>query len=125
VIISGGWPRLSVSQLVDRAAAIATVLAELDVHRHEPVLVTLPEGPGFAESFAGAVHQDALPLVASPLLSAAEVTDVAAAAGARVVLASANQLDSWVELTTESAILLKGPHGPWVAALRLRSFPCG
>jgi acyl-CoA synthetase (AMP-forming)/AMP-acid ligase II len=111
---------LSVSQLVDRAAAIATVLAELDVHRHEPVLVTLPDGPGFAESFAGAVHQDALPLVASPLLSTAELTEVAAAAGARLVLASPNQLATWVQLTTESAILVKGPHGPWVAALRLR-----
>ncbi|HZS20394.1 MAG TPA: hypothetical protein VFA63_05325, partial [Pseudonocardiaceae bacterium] len=43
---------------------------------------------GFAESFAGAVDQDALPLPAGPLLSAVELAAAAAAARARVVLAS-------------------------------------
>ena len=111
---------MSLPQLVDHAAAISTVLAELDVHRHEPVLITLPDGPGFAESFAGAVDQQALPLPASPMLSASQLTAAAAAARARLVLASPDQLPAWVELDTEPAILINGPHGPWVAALRLR-----
>ena len=111
---------MSLPQLVDRAAAVAAVLAELDVHPNEPVLITLPDGPGFAESFAGAVDQEALPLPAGPLLSASELAAAAAAARARLVLASPDQLPGWIELDTEPAILIHGPHGPWVAALRLR-----
>jgi len=37
-----------------------------------------------------------------------------------VVLASPDQLTRWAELDTEPPILIKGPHEPWVAALRLR-----
>ena len=111
---------MSLPQLVDQAAAVAAVLAELDVHRNEPILITLPEGPGFAESFAGALDQDALPLPAGPLLSASDLAAAAAAARARVVLASPDQLPRWAELDTEPAVLINGPHGPWVAALRLR-----
>ncbi|MBV8993079.1 MAG: AMP-binding protein [Pseudonocardiales bacterium] len=111
---------MSLSQLVDRAAAVSAVLAELDVHRNEPVLITLPEGPGFIESFAGAVDHEALPLPAGPLLSASELAAAAAAARARVVLASPDQLPTWAEVDTEPAILINGPHGPWIAALRLR-----
>ena len=111
---------MSLPQLVDQAAAVAAVLAELAVHRDEPVLITLPDGPGFAESFAGAIDQDALPLPAGPLLSAPELAAAAAAARARVVLASPEQLPTWAELDTEPAILVNGPYGPWIAALRLR-----
>jgi acyl-CoA synthetase (AMP-forming)/AMP-acid ligase II len=111
---------MSLPQLVDQAAAVAAVLAELDVHRNEPVLITLPEGPGFAESFAGAVDQEALPLPAGPLLSASELAGAAAAAHTQLVLASPDQLPTWAELDTEPVILINGPHGPWVAALRLR-----
>jgi len=64
---------MSLPHLVDQAAAVAAVLAELDVHRDEPVLITLSDGPGFGDLFAGAVDQDALPLVVSPLLSASEL----------------------------------------------------
>jgi len=71
------WDELP--QLLDRAAAVAAVLAELEVHRNEPVLITLPEGPGFVESFAGVVDQEALPLPAGPLLSASKLVAAAAA----------------------------------------------
>ncbi len=111
---------MSLSQLLDRASAVAAVLAELDVHRNERVLIMLPDGPGFAESFAGAVDQDALPLPVSPLLSAHELAAAAAAAGARLVLTSPDQLPTLAELDAEPAILIKGPQGPWIAALRLR-----
>ena len=112
---------MSLPQLVDRAAAVAAMLAELHVHRNEPVLITLPDGPGFAESFAGAVDQQALPLPAGPLLSASELAAAAAAARTRLVLASPDQLPAWSDkFDTEPAILINGPHGPWIAALRLR-----
>jgi acyl-CoA synthetase (AMP-forming)/AMP-acid ligase II len=94
--------------------------AKLDVHRNEQVLIMLPDGPGFVESFAGAVDQDALPLPVSPLLSAPELAAAAKAAQARLVLASPNQLATLAELTAEPTVLITGPHGPWVAALRLR-----
>ena len=47
---------MSLPYLLDRAAAVAAVLAELDVHRNDPVLMMLPDGPGFTESFAGALR---------------------------------------------------------------------
>jgi acyl-CoA synthetase (AMP-forming)/AMP-acid ligase II len=100
--------------------AVSAVLVGLDVHRNEPVLTTLPYGPGFAESFAGVVDHEALPLPASPVLSVSELAAPAAAAQARLVLASPDQLPAWAELDTEPAILINGPHRPWVAALRLR-----
>ena len=111
---------MNLPQWVAQAAAIAAVLAELDVHRNEPVLITLPEGPGFVESFAGAVDHKALPLPAGPVLSASDLVAAAHAAQARVVLALPDQLSAWAELDTEPAILIDGPHGPWLAALRLQ-----
>lgn len=44
----------------------------------------------------------------------------AASAAARLVLASPDQLAGLAGLDAEPAILVNGPHGPWVAALRLR-----
>jgi acyl-CoA synthetase (AMP-forming)/AMP-acid ligase II len=89
--------------LVDRALAVAAVLAELDVRRHEPILITLPDGPGFVESFAGAVAADTLPLSASPLRSASERAAAAAAARAQWVLTSPDQLSAQAQLDTEPA----------------------
>ena len=110
---------MSLPQLIAQTAMITAVLAELDVHRNEPVLITLPEGPGFVESFAGALNHRALPLPAGPSLSAPDLLATAHAAQARVVLALPDQLPAWAELDTEPAILIDGPHGPWIAALRL------
>jgi acyl-CoA synthetase (AMP-forming)/AMP-acid ligase II len=101
---------MSLPQLIDRATAVAAVLAEMDVHRNEQVLIMLPEGPGFTESFASAVGQDALPLPVSPLLSAPELAATAEAAGARLVLAFPDQLSTLAKLTAEPAILINGPR---------------
>ncbi|MGH3846552.1 MAG: AMP-binding protein [Pseudonocardiaceae bacterium] len=111
---------MSLPQLIDRAAAVAAVLAELEVHRNERVLIMLPDGPGFDESFAGAVDQNAVPLPVSPQLRARDLAAAAVAAGAHVVLASPDQLPTLAESDAEPAILINGPHGPWIAALRLR-----
>ena len=56
----------------------------------------------------------------SPVLSVLELTVAAAAATARVVLASPDQLPMLTELNTEPPIFIQGPRGPWIAALRLR-----
>ena len=111
---------MSLPRLIDRAAAVAAVLAELDVHRNDRVLIMLPDGPGFDESFAGAVHQDMVPLPVSPQLCAHDLAAAAAAAGAHLVLASPDQLHTLAELDAGPPILINGPHGPWIAALRLR-----
>ena len=42
---------------VDRTAAAAAALAELRVRPAERVLIMLPDGPGFAEAFAGTIKQ--------------------------------------------------------------------
>ena len=111
---------MSLPQLIDQAAAVSAVLAQLDVHRNEQVQIMIPDGPGFAESFAGAVDQKALPLPVSPLLSAPELAAAASAAQARLVLTSPDQLSTLAELDAEPAILVNGPHGPSIAALQLR-----
>ncbi|MDQ3761993.1 MAG: AMP-binding protein [Actinomycetota bacterium] len=56
------------------------------------VLIMLPDGPGFAEAFAGAIQQGAVPLPVNPLLPAHDIVAVAAEAGARLVLVSADRL---------------------------------
>ena len=53
---------------VDRTAAVAAALAELGVRPAERVLIMLPDGPGFAEAFAGTIKQGAVPLPVNPLL---------------------------------------------------------
>ena len=113
---------MSLPRLIDQAVAVAAVLAEcqgtaeLDVHPNERVLIMLPDGPGFDESFAGAVHQNAVPLPVSPQLCAHNH----ARAGAHSVVACADRLDALAELDAEPGILINGPNGPWIAALRLR-----
>jgi acyl-CoA synthetase (AMP-forming)/AMP-acid ligase II len=114
-------PKLtSYSKLTDQAAAVAVALGELDVRPEDRVLIMLPDGPGFAESFTGALQQGAVPLPVNPLLPAREVVSVAAEAGAQLVLAPVDRIVALAELDAEPPALIDGPHGLWAAALRLR-----
>ncbi|MBV9160890.1 MAG: AMP-binding protein [Pseudonocardiales bacterium] len=106
--------------MTEQTAAVAAALAELDVRPDDRVLIMLPDGPGFAESFAGAMRQGAVPLPVNPLLPAHVVVAVAADAGARLLLASADRITALADLDTEPPVLVKGPQGLWAAALRLR-----
>jgi long-chain acyl-CoA synthetase len=105
---------------VDRTAAVAAALAELGVRPAERVLIMLPDGPGFAEAFAGTIKQGAVPLPVNPLLPAHGIAAAAAEAGARLVLASADQIHALADLGAQPPVLIEGPHGLWAAALRLR-----
>ncbi|WP_297701245.1 AMP-binding protein [Mycobacterium sp.] len=111
---------MSLPELIDQTAAVAAALAALGVRHHDRVLIMLPDGPGFDESFAGAVHQDAVPLPVSPLLPAHDLAAAAVQAGAQLVLGSPDQIHALAELDAEPAVLVDGPHGPWAAAMRLR-----
>ncbi|MGH3984311.1 MAG: Scr1 family TA system antitoxin-like transcriptional regulator [Pseudonocardiaceae bacterium] len=101
-------------------AAVVAALAELDVRPDDRVLIMLPDGPGFAEAFAGAIQQGAVPLPVDPLLPAPDIVAVAAEAATRLVLVSADRIPALAELAAESPVLIDGPHGLWAAALRLR-----
>jgi long-chain acyl-CoA synthetase len=105
---------------VDRTAAVAAALAELGVRPAERVLIMLPDGPGFAEAFAGTIKQGAVPLPVNPLLPAHGIAAAAAEAGARLMLASADQIHALADLGAQPPVLIEGPHGLWAAALRLR-----
>jgi acyl-CoA synthetase (AMP-forming)/AMP-acid ligase II len=104
----------------DQTAAVAAALAELGVRPEERVLIMLPDGPGFAEAFAGTIRHEAVPLPVNPLLSALGIVAAAAEAGARLVLASADQIHALADLGAQPPVLIEGPQGPWAAALRLR-----
>jgi acyl-CoA synthetase (AMP-forming)/AMP-acid ligase II len=104
----------------DHTAAVAAALAELGVRPRERVLIMLPDGPGFAEAFAGTIEHEAVPLPVNPLLPAHGIVAVAAEAGARLVLASADQICPLADLGARPPVLIEGPQGPWAAALRLR-----
>ncbi len=115
------YPKLmSYSKLTDRAAAVAVALGELDVRPDDRVLIMLPDGPGFAESFTGAMQQGAVPLPVNPLLPAHALVAAAAEAGARLVLTSADRIPALAGLNSHPPALVDGPQGPWAAALRLR-----
>ena len=111
---------MSYPKLTDQAAAVAIALGELDVRPNDRVLIMLPDGPGVADAFAGAIQQGAVPLPVNPLLVAQDLVAVAAEAGARLVLASTHQIHTLAELDAEPPVLIDGPHGRWAAALRLR-----
>jgi acyl-CoA synthetase (AMP-forming)/AMP-acid ligase II len=104
----------------DQTSAVAAALAELGVRAEERVLIMLPDGPGFAEAFAGTIEREAVPLPVNPLLPAHGIVAVAAEAGARLVLASADQIHALADLGAHPSVLIEGPQGPWAAALRLR-----
>jgi benzoate-CoA ligase len=114
------YPKLMrYSKLTDQAAAVAVALGELDVRPDDRVLIMLPDGPDFAESFTGVMQQGAVPLPVNPLLSPPDVVSAAAAARAQLVLAPVDRLRELAELDAEPPALIDGPHGLWAAALRL------
>ncbi len=110
----------SYSEPVDPAAEVVAALAKLDAHPGDRMLIMLPDGPGFAEAFAGVIRQGAVPLPVDPLLSADDIVAVAAEAGARLVLVFANRLSELADLEAEPPVLIDGTHGHWAVALRLR-----
>jgi acyl-CoA synthetase (AMP-forming)/AMP-acid ligase II len=111
---------MSYSQSAGQTAAVVAALAELGVRPEERVMIMLPDGPGFAEAFAGAIEQQAVPLPVNPLLPAPDIVAAAAEAGARLLLASADQIQTLTDLGTEPPVLIEGPQAPWAVALRLR-----
>jgi hypothetical protein len=105
---------------IDRATAVVAALAELDARPADRVLIMLPDGPGFADAFAGVIQQHAVPLPVDPLLPARDIVAVAAEAGAQLVLVSADRVPALAELASNPPVLIDGSHGGWAAALRLR-----
>ncbi|MDQ3825653.1 MAG: AMP-binding protein [Actinomycetota bacterium] len=103
----------------DQAAAVAAALAKLDVRPNDRVLILLPDSPDFAPAFAGVIHHGAVPLTVSPLLAAHEIMDLAAAAGARLILATLDIIDALAELDAKPPLLINGPYGCWAAVLPL------
>jgi AMP-binding enzyme/Domain of unknown function (DUF5753) len=99
-------------------SAVVAALAELGVRPDERVLVMLPDGPGFAEAVNGVIQHGAVPLPVDPLLPAPDTVAVAAEAGARLVLVSAERIPALADLTTEPPVPIEGPPGCWAAALR-------
>ncbi|MDQ3764801.1 MAG: long-chain fatty acid--CoA ligase [Actinomycetota bacterium] len=111
---------MSHRKLSDQAVAVAAALGEFNVRPHDRVLIMLPDGPHFTEAFAGAMQQVAVPLPVNPLLSAPDIVAVAAEAGARLLLVSADRVPALAGLEAEPPVLIDGPQGLWAAALRLR-----
>jgi long-chain acyl-CoA synthetase len=111
---------MSYSKSAEQTAAVAAALTELGVRPGERVLIMLPDGPGFAEAFAGTITHQAVPLPVNPLLPPHDIMATAAKAGARLLLASAQQIQMLTDLVgTKTPILIEGPRRPWAAVLRL------
>jgi acyl-CoA synthetase (AMP-forming)/AMP-acid ligase II len=109
------------SRLAAQTAAVAVALAKLGTRPGERVLIMLPDGPGFAAAFAGTIKHGAVPLPVNPLLFAHDILAAAAASGARLLLASADQIHTLTDLGAQPPVLIDGPQGPWAAALPLCS----
>jgi acyl-CoA synthetase (AMP-forming)/AMP-acid ligase II len=110
---------MSYSKSAEQTAAVAGALRELGVRLGERVLIMLPECPDFAEAFGGTIKHQAVPLPVNPLLAAPDIAATATEAGACLLLASAKQVETLTDLTTEPPILIGGPQNPWAALLRL------
>jgi acyl-CoA synthetase (AMP-forming)/AMP-acid ligase II len=110
---------MSYSKSAEQTAAVAAALTELGVRPGDRVLIMLPDGPGFAEAFAATIMHQAVPLTVNPLLTPHEVMATAAKAGARLLLASAQQIQTLTDLGTKPPIMIDRPQSPWAAALRL------
>ena len=116
---------MNYSKSDEQTAAVAAALTELGVRPGERVLIMLPDGPGFAEVFAGTIKHQAVPLPINPLLPAHDIAAAATNADAQLLLASAEQIQTLIDLGTEAPILVGEPRRPWAAALRLRSLSKG
>jgi acyl-CoA synthetase (AMP-forming)/AMP-acid ligase II len=110
---------MSYSTSAERTTAVATALAELGVRPGDRVLITLPDGPDFAEAFAGTIQHQAIPLPVNPLLSAPDIAATATKTGAQLLLASPKQIHTLTDLSTNPPILINGAQGPWAALLPL------
>jgi transcriptional regulator with XRE-family HTH domain len=110
----------SCPQASDQTTAVVAALAEVNARPGDRVLIMLSEGPGFAEAFAGVIQQGAVPLPVDPLLPAQNVPALAAEAGARLVLVSADRIPALAGLEAKPPVLINGPNGGWVATLRPR-----
>ena len=104
----------------DQAAAVAAALTKLGVRPNDRVLILLPDGPDFGPAFAGVIHHGAVPLTVSPSLAAQDIMDLAAAAGARLILATLDIIDALADLDTKPPLLINGRYGCWAAVLLLR-----
>jgi hypothetical protein len=81
----------------------------------------LPDGPGFAEAFAGIIEHQAVPLPVNPLLAAPDITAAATKTGAGLLVASLEQIHTLLDLGTEPPVLIGGAPAPWTGMLRLCS----
>src|SRR5437763_11344903 len=111
---------MSYSTSAEQTVAVATALAKLGVCPGERVLM-LPDGPGFAEAFAGIIEHQALPLPVNPLLAAPDITAAATKTGAGLLVASLEHIHTLTDLGTEPPVVIDGAQGPWAAVLRLCS----
>ena len=109
---------MNYSTSAERTTAVTTALAELGVHARDRVLIMLPDGPGFAEAFAGAIQVQAVPLPVNPLLATPDIAAAATKTGARLLVASPEQIYPLSNLGTEPPILIHGAQGPWAAVVR-------
>jgi acyl-CoA synthetase (AMP-forming)/AMP-acid ligase II len=103
---------MSNSRPAEQTAAVAAALAQLGIRPRERVLIMLPDGPGFAEAFAGIIKHAAVPLPVNPLLFSHDIVAAAAESGARLLLASVDQIHTLTDLGAEPPVLLDGPQGP-------------
>jgi len=109
---------ISYRAVADGSAAVAEALAELDVRPGDRVLIMLPDGPGFVDVFVGAIREGAVPLPVNPLLEIRDLTVVAAEAGARLVVASAERIRALGAQGAGPFTLMDGPHELGAASLR-------
>jgi acyl-CoA synthetase (AMP-forming)/AMP-acid ligase II len=112
---------MSYSTSAQGTLAVATALAKLGVRPGEQVLIMLPDGPGFAQAFAGIIEHHALPLPVNPLLTAPDITTAATKTGAGVLVTSLEQIHTLTDLGPEPPVLIDGAQGPWAAVLKLCS----
>jgi len=103
--------RMNYRKMSDQALAAAAARGKLDVRPDDRVLIMLPDGPGFADAFAGTIQQGAVPLPVNPLLPARHCGSHGRGR-CPTGMGSADQIHVEADLDAEPPILVEGPRDP-------------
>lgn len=122
--VDGPAGRRSYAELLGEVERVAAGLRELGVQPEQRVLLVLLDSVEYVAGFLGALRIGAVPAPVNPLLPCRDVAVVAADAGARVALVSAERADdAWraeLAAAVPSLAHVVATGAPWEAA-----FPAG
>jgi benzoate-CoA ligase family protein len=113
VAISSGDDHVTYGQLLDRVRDLSAGLRQAGVRREERIAMVVLDSVEYALMFLAAVRIGAIPVPVNPLLPPRDVSAIASAAGARLVVVSAQReaTAAALELDDDVRVVVTGSPG--------------